>query len=110
MSNLSEDAELIAASVSSCTICVVSDDKTMICPAVSAKHDTIILRDISSDTPEEEVRAIFAGEDMGTVVGIRSDVGDTWFVTMESEESAVSTLLHLRSNTFKVFFFYTLMF
>ena len=79
----------------------------MIRPAVSAKRDTIILRDIPSDTPEEEVRAIFVGEDMGTVVGIRSDVGDTWFVTMESEESAVSTLLHLRSKTFKVFFLHS---
>jgi hypothetical protein len=44
------------------------------------------------------VKAIFEG--CGQVASVRSDVGDTWFVTMNSESEAVSTLLALRSKTF----------
>lgn len=38
---------------------------------------------------------------MAEIKSIRSDVGDTWFVTMDSEDDALSTILALRSRTFE---------
>lgn len=38
---------------------------------------------------------------MAPIRSIRSDVGDTWFVTMDSEDDAFSTILALRSKNFE---------
>lgn len=38
---------------------------------------------------------------MAPIKSIRSDVGDTWFVTMDSEDDALSTILALRGKTFE---------
>ena len=43
-----------------------------------------------------QVRGIFEG--IAKVTNVRSDVGDTWFVTMESEDAALSWLLQLKSK------------
>ena len=57
---------------------------------------TIILRDIPSDAPEEEVREIFNYENCRPITSIRSEMGNNWFITMETEEDAKDTLLDLR--------------
>jgi hypothetical protein len=93
---LTEDTELICAAVTESKICIVNADKSAIKPAIKAERSTIILRDIPSDTKEEDVRAIFEGS--GEVKSVRSDVGDTWFVTMATEQEAVSTLLKIRTS------------
>jgi hypothetical protein len=41
-------------------------------------RSTIILRDIPSDAPEEEVREIFNYEGTRPFNSIRSEIGDTW--------------------------------
>lgn len=68
-------------------------------PNIKSERNTIILREIPSATKPEDVEAIFTGCG-GKVESVRSDVGDTWFVTMASEDEAVKTLLALRSKTF----------
>ena len=56
----------------------------------------IILRDLKNST-EEDIQQLFqSNETCGTIVSLRSDIGDTWFVTMESEEIAKDSLLALR--------------
>ena len=86
-------------------ICTLNDEKTAIKPNIKAERNTIILRDIPSDTPEDDVsisaqndaycrqftlfcqvKKIFDGQKLKS---IRGDVGDTWFVTMETESDAV---------------------
>lgn len=76
----------------------LNDSQDAIKPNIKSERNTIILREIPSATAPADVEAIFAG--CGTVESVRSDVGDTWFVTMASEDEAVSTLLALRSKTF----------
>jgi hypothetical protein len=83
---------------------------------IKNERNTIIVREIASDTPESEIRSIFEG--IRPVRSVRSDVGDTWyllldklflyesvhwyrFVTMENEEDAMDTLLAIRGKTFK---------
>lgn len=38
---------------------------------------------------------------MAPIKSIRSDVGDTWFITMDSEDDALSTILALRGKSFE---------
>lgn len=81
-------------------MCSLSEAKDAIKPNIKSERTTIILREIPSATPPAEVEAVFA--DCGhAVASVRSDVGDTWFVTMASEQDAVATLLALRSKTFR---------
>ncbi|OQR94367.1 hypothetical protein ACHHYP_01407 [Achlya hypogyna] len=95
---LSEDAALVVEAIEDSQICSLNDEKNAIKPNVKSERNTIILREIPSATEPAEVEAIFAG--CGAVTSVRSDVGDTWFVTLASEEEAVNTLLALRNKTF----------
>jgi la-related protein 4 len=65
---------------------------------IKQERNTIILREIPSDTPEAEIVAIFEGT--RPVKGVRSDVGDTWFVNFDSEEDAREALLAIRDRKF----------
>lgn len=57
---------------------------------------------VSGDVYENnKIREIFTGEGVAPIKNIRSDVGDTWFVTMDSEDDAMSTILALRSKNFE---------
>ena len=44
----------------------------------SSGRSTIILREIPSDAPEEEVKEIFNYDGCKPISSIRSDIGDTW--------------------------------
>ncbi|KDO23189.1 hypothetical protein SPRG_20878 [Saprolegnia parasitica CBS 223.65] len=95
---LSDDAALLIDAIKDSQIVVLNDEKNAIKPNIKSERNTIILREIPSATAPAEVEAIFAG--CGAVTSVRSDVGDTWFVTMATEEEAVNTLLALRNKTF----------
>ncbi|CAI5733701.1 unnamed protein product [Hyaloperonospora brassicae] len=96
---LTSDTALLVEAVEDSTVCSLNSSKDAIRPNIKSERTTIILREIPSSTKPEEVEAIFHG--CGKVANVRSDVGDTWFVTMNTEAEAVSTLLALRSKTFK---------
>ncbi|CAM9315072.1 unnamed protein product, partial [Choristocarpus tenellus] len=95
---LTSDQALIVESVKNSTVCSITPDG--IKPNIKQERSTIILREIPSNTPQEKVREIFTGEGVAPIKAIRSDVGDTWFVTMDSEDNAMSTILALRGKTF----------
>ena len=94
---LTEDVALIVESMEQSKVCSMDAEKNMIKPNIkAAARNTIILRDIPSDTKKEELMALFTdNKKCATPVEIRSDVGDTWFIKMESENDAKDTLLHL---------------
>lgn len=73
-------------------ICVLNESENAIRPNAKHERNTIILREIPSDTNVKKVRELFThcGQ-----VDVRSDVGDTWFVTFQSEKEAIETLLTL---------------
>ncbi|KAG6623172.1 La-related protein 4 [Phytophthora cinnamomi] len=95
---LTADTALLVEAVQDSSVCSLNAAKDAIKPNIKSERTTIILREIPSSTKPEEVQAIFDG--CGDVASVRSDVGDTWFVTMNTEAEAVSTLLALRSKTF----------
>ena len=45
----------------------------------SGGRSTIILREIPTDSSEEEVREIFAFDGCKPISSMRSDIGDTWY-------------------------------
>ncbi|KAI9907898.1 hypothetical protein PsorP6_004675 [Peronosclerospora sorghi] len=95
---LTDSTALLVEAVQDSTVCSLNSSKDAIKPNIKSERTTIILREIPSSTNPGDVEAIF--KDCGDVVSVRSDVGDTWFVTMSSESEAVNTLLALRDKTF----------
>ncbi|CAM9691157.1 unnamed protein product, partial [Discosporangium mesarthrocarpum] len=95
---LTTDPTIIKDSVKDSSVCTVTPDG--IKPNIKQERNTIILREIPSNTPQEKVRELFTGDGIAQIKSIRSDVGDTWFVTMDSEDDALSTILALRGKAF----------
>jgi hypothetical protein len=94
---LTSNPARVVEAIQDSTLVVLNETKDAIKPNLKSERNTIILREIPSETAPEQVQAIF--QDCGDVT-VRSDVGDTWFVTLASEDAAVKTLLELRSKTF----------
>nr|CCA26464.1 conserved hypothetical protein [Albugo laibachii Nc14] len=92
---LTKNPLMVADAIRDSKICVLSESEDAIRPSAKHERNTIILREIPSDTNGEKVRELF--QDCGQV-DVRSDVGDTWFVTFPSEKEAVDTLLTLREK------------
>jgi hypothetical protein len=91
---LTHDEEVLVKSLEGSSVTVA--DGRIKASVKAGGRSTIILRDIPSDAPEEEVKEIFAYDGAKHVSSLRSDIGDTWFVVMDSEEDAKDTLIDLR--------------
>jgi len=48
---------------------------------------TVVLRDIPADVSEQEIRQLFAGDN---VVRVKPDIGNTWFVTFGTEDDCLA--------------------
>lgn len=94
MKALTQDEAIVTKALENSNISIV--DGKIKASVKAGGRSTIILREIPSNAPEEEVRAIFSYDGCKPISSMRSDIGDTWFVTMESEEDAKDTLLDLR--------------
>lgn len=92
---LTQDEEVVKKALEHSTVATLVDNNR-IKSSIKSGRSTIILREIPSETPEDEVRAIFDFPGSKPVVSLKSEIGDTWFVTMESEEDAKDTLLGLK--------------
>jgi hypothetical protein len=69
-------------------LCPVSEFFDSIGPmSANVARVTIILRDIPKDVPEQEIRQLFAGDN---VVRVNPDIGNTWFVTFGTEEDCLA--------------------
>lgn len=91
---LTQDEDLVRRSLEESSLSVIEDRIKANIKATG--RSTIILREIPSDAPAEEVEEIFKYEGSKPVLSLRSEIGDTWFVVMEKEEDAKDTLLDLR--------------
>ena len=81
------------------TVCVIEGGKIRSTATIkSATRSTLILRDVPSDAPVDEVREIFNFENCRGITSLHSDIGDTWFVIFENEDDAKDTLNDLREK------------
>jgi len=92
---LTQDEALLRKALVDSTIVSIQDNKIK-ANIKPPGRSTIILREIPSDAPQAEVEEIFKYPGAKTFTSIRSEIGDTWFVTMDTEEDAKDTLLDLR--------------
>jgi La domain len=68
-------------------------------PLPSTKdRNTVIVRDIPDAATEAEVTEAFSSETVKPI-SVRPDVGNTWYITFESEEQAMSALSNTREKT-----------
>lgn len=98
---LTEDADLIVEMMRRSKLLELNSDGTKVRPTNKAERTTIILRDIPSNTPVEELRAIFDNDQCANVLSLRSDIANTWFVTFEDEDSCLKTAMYLRQQSFQ---------
>lgn len=97
MKALTQDESVLRQAVEGSTLSIVGDQNDRIKANLKPTgRSTIILREIPSDAPKEEVEAIFQFEGCRKISSIKSDVGDTWFVVMDNENDAKDTILDLR--------------
>lgn len=94
------DIELIVKILKDIPSVVVDETETFVRPNIKSQRNTIILREIPSSTNPAEIKELFNNDKAGKVVGIKPDVGDCWYVTLEDDESAVSTIEYLKTQTF----------
>jgi len=63
------------------------------------ERNVLILREIDSNTPVEEIKEIFAGfTDLPQIKNIRSDVGDNWFITFNNQDDCMAAALKLSTE------------
>lgn len=74
---LTQDETIVRKALVDSTVTTIVDNKIK-ANIKSTGRSTIILRDIPSDAPEEEVKEIFNYEGCKPISSIRSDIGDTW--------------------------------
>jgi len=63
------------------------------------ERNVLILREIPSSTPVDEIKAIFAGfTDLPQIEKIRSDIGDNWFITFNNQDDCMAAALKLSTE------------
>jgi la-related protein 4 len=101
MKSLTEDAELIKSVMKETKSVVLNPEGTHVRPNFTNQRNTIILREIPSTTPVEDVKSLFA-RNAGLVQPhtVRSDIGDHWFVQFDKDADCSAAFTFLRSQTF----------
>lgn len=95
---LTTDVDFIIRVLSKSTNVTVDTTRMAMKPSWKLQRNTLILRDVPSDAPEEEVKALFASR---PVTNVHSDIGDTWFVTFATEDDALDALLNISNVSFR---------
>ncbi|KAF9160591.1 La- protein 4B [Actinomortierella ambigua] len=93
-----ETSEIVEALRRS-SLVIVNEAGTMVKPnVVKRPRTTLILRDLSLDTTEDEIRQVFEIEGQCSPVTITKEVGNNWFVDFASEEKALAMLAFTRGK------------
>jgi len=98
---LTTDTDLILSCVAGSDKVIVDAANKKMKPVAVNARTTLILRNIPSDAAETEVRALITGDKWPKIVSLRSDVGDNWFVSFETEEHTKTALAMAKDKKFK---------
>jgi hypothetical protein len=74
---------------------VIDDAKRRIKPSTINQRTTLILRNIPTDAERSLVEALLDGAKIPKILNLRSDVGNNWFATFETEEATKAALVAL---------------
>jgi la-related protein 4 len=95
---LTTDVDFIIRIMSKSQNVTVDTTRMAMKPSWKLQRNTLILRDVPSDAPEEEVKQLFASR---PVTSVHSDIGDTWFVTFATEDDALDALMNIHTISFR---------
>lgn len=98
--NLTEDLTKIVDAMKSTKSVILDEGKMMVKPNIKVVRSTIILREIPSTTPVEQIREIFNNEKCGKIEEITTEL-DHWFVALVDDSTAVDTLEYIREQKFQ---------
>jgi hypothetical protein len=99
IANLTKEIKVVLKAIQASTLVSLNEDESLVKPNFTLERNTIILRDIASDIPKEDVKQLFA--DVGAQpVDVRSDVNDVWFIRLKNEDEAKTALLGLLGKEF----------
>merc|ERR1719440_1991206 len=71
----------------------------MVRPLLKPRRNTLILRDLPEEFPEEELKALFdSSPESENFCSLKPDVNNTAFVSFKSDEAAQNVALWLRSQ------------
>lgn len=80
----------------------IDEDGAMVRPLLKPRRNTLILRDLPDDFPEDELRALFhTSPESESFSSLKPDVNNTAFVSFKSDEAAQNVALWLRSQKFQ---------
>jgi len=97
LASLPPSLPLLVAALTNHPTLTLSEEQTSVRPNIHVERTTIILRELSSSTPEEDLKQkLFSWEGCPPVKGLRRDVEDTWFVVFATEKEAKKVLEKLR--------------
>lgn len=94
--NLTEDVTLIREAIKTSKSVILDETQTKLKPDFNLPRNTVILRDIPSTTDVEDVRKIFANDNLPKQ--IQSQIGDNWFIIFETDDQALLALDQIRGK------------
>lgn len=96
---LTTSLDLILQAIGNSSICTINETGDMIKASWKRPaRTTIIIREAGDNVSETDIRDLLEGTDF-KIVSVRSDVAQTWFVTMDSEDDAKNALLYIIGKT-----------
>lgn len=97
--SLTEDKSMLIEAMKQTSSVQLNKEETMVKPQLKSQRNTIILREISSETNPEEIRAIF-GDQFGKIE-VKAEIGDSWYISFEDDATTLKALEHVRTQKFK---------
>ncbi|KAK9701905.1 hypothetical protein K7432_011513 [Basidiobolus ranarum] len=98
---MTTDMNTLVEALKESTQLTVDSTGTKVKPNFTVQRNTIVLRDIPPDVPQEDIKGIFYGDEKPTIKSANPDFGNTWFITFESEEETLNMLNFIRGKTFQ---------
>jgi len=94
---LTSDVELILKSIKDSDKVVIDETRKCVKPAANNERTTLILRNIPSSASEDSVKSLLKTVNVPTIVSIRADVGDNWFLSFETTEATKTAMERVKS-------------
>jgi hypothetical protein len=94
--DIAADADALINGLKDSKLLILDEAGARVKPNMSIERNSMILRDIPSDVSAEEIAQLFDPEYCAVPINIRSDIGQTWFVTFETEDDCLRSIMHIR--------------